>query len=346
VPFLRVLRDKRGYETTYLMHWFREGNRQRSRILYVFRTPPGVKVGRDPIDPQIIREIEAQHPDIEFDWRALRENQQVIDTSLEPRRVRSPRTSPRAEPAVGRKRRKEEDEEKAVASPSAAEAAQVPAAPRAEIVARPRLNIPTTIVGTTREEQFVFLLKVYLDLRERVPHRIHDPIRREALVGLVERLNPEAWVGEEQVVAGLQHAAEALQRLSHIFSRRRKRTRRAKSAEAQPPEQGGVDSMDLPSETSTTAHFPDDASTEPDLGVGVSEAGSPAENGERDEVTNQRTGEPAYPQPNESTDQRGDEPTNLQTDEPADPRTNEPITERSDEPTNLRTDEPQSKASE
>ena len=46
MPFLRVIRDKRGYETTYLMHLYREGHRQRSRILYVFRSPGGVRVGR------------------------------------------------------------------------------------------------------------------------------------------------------------------------------------------------------------------------------------------------------------------------------------------------------------
>ena len=55
VPFLRVIRDKRGYETTYLMHWYREGNRQRSRILYVFRTPGGVRVGREALEPDVLR---------------------------------------------------------------------------------------------------------------------------------------------------------------------------------------------------------------------------------------------------------------------------------------------------
>ena len=228
MPFLRVLRDKRGYETTYLMHWFRDGNKQKSRILYVFRTPPGVKVGRDPIDSDIIREIEAQHPDIEFDWRALRENQQVIDTSPEPRRPRPTRSGPEAvEP---RQRRRDEEREKP-APPVAADRGQTGVRPGSDpAVALPRLTIPAAIEGATREDQFVFLLKWYLQLRERVPHRTQDPIRRETLMGLVERLNPEAWVGEEQVVAGLQAAAEALGRLSRIFSRRR-RKRRAKSAD-------------------------------------------------------------------------------------------------------------------
>ena len=89
MPFLRVIRDKRGYETTYLMHWYREGARQRSRILYVFRTPGGVRVGRESLEPDVLRDIEAQHPDIAFDWKAVLDNQQVVDTT--------PRTAPPAE---------------------------------------------------------------------------------------------------------------------------------------------------------------------------------------------------------------------------------------------------------
>ena len=212
MPFLRVLRDKRGYETTYLMHWFREGSRQRSKILYIFRTPPGVKVGRDAIDPDVIREIEAQHPDIEFDWRALRENQQVIDTSIEARRPRPAKVTARAEQPEARRPRKDEKEKPA------------------EPVQQPPLVIPSAIDGDTREDQLVFLLNWYLNLRERVPHRTHDPIRREALLGLVERLNPEVWVGEDAIVAGLKDAGEALQRLSTLFSKRRKRSRRPKPA--------------------------------------------------------------------------------------------------------------------
>ena len=83
MPFLRVVRDKRGYETTYLMHWYREGNRQHSRILYVFRSPGSVRVGRDPLEPEILQQIEAQHPDIAFDWNVVRDNQQVVDAARE-----------------------------------------------------------------------------------------------------------------------------------------------------------------------------------------------------------------------------------------------------------------------
>ena len=73
------------------MHWFRDGNRQRTRILYVFRTPGGVRVGRDPLEPEVLREIEAQHPDIAFEWKAIRDNQQIIEPAIEQRRRRPKR---------------------------------------------------------------------------------------------------------------------------------------------------------------------------------------------------------------------------------------------------------------
>jgi hypothetical protein len=229
MPFLRVLRDKRGYETTYLMHWFRDGNRQRSKILYMFRTPPGVRVGCDVLDPAVVRDIEAQHPDIEFDWRALFDNRQVVESAPEPRQQRGQRGS-RAEPPEPRKRRREEP-----APPPPPEVVQPP--PPVTAVAEPpaaaetpkeRFRVPEGIEGTTREEQIAFVAKWYVGIRDRIPHRTHDPVRRETLLQLVERLNPSPWGNEEQVVVGLEHAAEALHRLSRVFSKRRRRTRRPK----------------------------------------------------------------------------------------------------------------------
>jgi hypothetical protein len=72
VPFVRFARDKRGYEHTYLVH--ESGPRGRpasARVLYWYRTPPGVKVGRAPFDDDVRRRLEAQHPGIKFDWRAI-----------------------------------------------------------------------------------------------------------------------------------------------------------------------------------------------------------------------------------------------------------------------------------
>ena len=219
MPFLRVIRDKRGYETTYLMHWLRDGSRQRSRILYVFRTPGGVRVGRESLEPDVLREIESRHPDINFDWKTLFANQQLVESSSEPRRPRK------------RKREEEPAAPAAAAGPPAGEPeSQVAPAP-------PRPSIPASLQGATPDEQIAFLNHWYPLVRERIPQRTSDPARLEALTALAERLNPAAWTDADQIAEGLVRAAEALERLSHVFSRRRRRRRTSKApAEPQPSE--------------------------------------------------------------------------------------------------------------
>jgi hypothetical protein len=72
VPFLKFSRDKRGYEHFYLVQptSTRRG-KERQHILYWFRTPPNVKVGREPFAEHVQRALEAQYPDVRFDWETL-----------------------------------------------------------------------------------------------------------------------------------------------------------------------------------------------------------------------------------------------------------------------------------
>lgn len=79
MAFLRFTRDTRGYEHFHLVQ--QTTNRRgkvRPRLLYWFRTPPNVKVGRQPFDEAVRRALEAQNPDIHFDWQA------IIDTPIPP----------------------------------------------------------------------------------------------------------------------------------------------------------------------------------------------------------------------------------------------------------------------
>jgi hypothetical protein len=219
VPFLRVIRDKRGYETTYLMHLYREGHRQRSRILYVFRSPGSVRVGRGALDPDVLREIEAQYPDIAFDWKDVRDHQQHIEMSAEPRRRKPPKR----------------DQAVAVAPEAPAPVAPTPApAPSPGAV-------PSVIEGATPDDQIAFLEKWHAIIRERIPRRTSDPVRLEALQALTERLNPAAWTDADQIAVGLQQASEALERLSRVFSRRRRRARR-RPTDARPSSPGPTQS--------------------------------------------------------------------------------------------------------
>src|SRR5712671_1510016 len=88
MAFLRFTRDKRGYEHFYLVQPSNRRGRSASRILYWFRTPPNVRVGREPFDLAIRRTLESQYPDVSFDWR------KYVDTPI-----------PRVEPEGWRERR-------------------------------------------------------------------------------------------------------------------------------------------------------------------------------------------------------------------------------------------------
>ena len=230
MPFLRVLRDKRGYETTFLMHWFREGQRQRTKVLYVFRTPPGVRVGRHIFEPATVREIEQAHPDIEFDWRSLLDSQQVVDAAPE---LRRPRKRKRSDGESGPVSAPARAAPVGAAAPAPAESGAARGESQAVVhgaeqpaAAPPRVTVPSAIDGTTAEDQIAWLRRWHPVIRERVPHRTHDPARLEALYALADRLNPEPWVGDDAIAEGLRDAADALLRLSRVFAKRRRRSRR------------------------------------------------------------------------------------------------------------------------
>jgi hypothetical protein len=267
VPFIRVIRDKRGYETTYLMHWYREGARQRSRILYVFRSPGGVRVGRESLEPEILRDIEANYPDIAFDWKAVLDNKQIVETAPEIRRPRKRRRSeeeaepgaPKPHPSTsarGASSGLEGHSGEGGPTPDSVESGPKPHPPTSARGSLsgvegqssesgpkphggeggpPRPLIPSAMQGATPDEQTAFLARWYPIVRDRIPQRTADPARREALLALAERMNPAAWTDADQIVAGLQQAGEALERLSRVFARRRRRPRRAKGPDKSAP---------------------------------------------------------------------------------------------------------------
>jgi hypothetical protein len=69
MAFLRFSRDKRGYEHFQLIQppVNRRGS-GRPCILYWFRSPSNVRVGREPFDDATRVALEEQNPELEFDW--------------------------------------------------------------------------------------------------------------------------------------------------------------------------------------------------------------------------------------------------------------------------------------
>lgn len=221
MPFLRVLRDKRGHETTYLMHLFRDGARSRSRILYMFRSPSGSVVGAKVLDPETRATLARLYPDVPFDWRELTAHQQVVEIAepFRPRRKKRPADdAPESAPESAQPGEAEESAEDATAMRTAA--------------ARPS-PLPPTIGGTTPDEQVAWLTEWCPKVRELIPQRCHDEVRRQALDALAVRLDPSGWEGEAAREAGLRDAAEAWARLSRVFTHRRRRRR--KTGGARPP---------------------------------------------------------------------------------------------------------------
>jgi len=97
---LTISRDRRGYENFYLVQpaSHRRGKGP-ARILYWFRTPPGIKVGRPPFDEEMRRRIEAQNPGVTFDWPQI-EATPVPPPSADVERWRERRRVDRAEKAA------------------------------------------------------------------------------------------------------------------------------------------------------------------------------------------------------------------------------------------------------
>jgi len=120
LAFLRFSRDKRGYEHFYLVEaTTNRRGKTRTRVLYWFRTPPGVKVGRAPFDADVRQALEAQNPDVVFDWK------KIVETpipSVEAERWRERRRAEKAEKAARRARAADLQDPAAEPLPEEAEA--------------------------------------------------------------------------------------------------------------------------------------------------------------------------------------------------------------------------------
>jgi hypothetical protein len=94
VAFLRFSRDRRGYEHFYLMQPTTRRGKSQPRVLYWFRSPPNVRVGREPFDEGVRRALEAQNPGVAFDWKT------IVDTPIPSADTERWRERRRAEKAI------------------------------------------------------------------------------------------------------------------------------------------------------------------------------------------------------------------------------------------------------
>ena len=241
---MRFTRDKRGYETTSLVHAGRHTGRSRLRVLYWFRTPPGVKVGRPALDEDAIRWIEEHNPDIEFDWPKILQAQPPAAPPAEDARGRRPkRDRDRSRPATPRGARpappaapaRPAPPQPAEAEPESSDVEPVELEPMAE--ALEQLTHPETeeqldpvtmpVEQTLGREQLTRLRARYAELLARIAERGGDPERVEALRAQAEALNPDTWVTDEEVRLGIESFEPKIRDLRAALGlRRRRRSRR------------------------------------------------------------------------------------------------------------------------
>jgi hypothetical protein len=225
VPFIRQARDKRGYETTYVMHAYRPvQGPQRTRVLYLFRSPSHIKMGRHPLDEEIREALEHTHPDVSFDWSAL--GRESISVRSDEGRDRE-RDRDR-----DRHHRGERQERRGGSSHGRAPAA----APVPVPVVLEDHSMLGRALGAERAAQ---LRAQYGELLQRIARRSRTPEDRDRLTQRAQRLNPDDWPDESEInghVETIQADWEALS--AELPSRRRGRRggRRRERADGEAPE--------------------------------------------------------------------------------------------------------------
>ena len=259
MPFLRFSRDKRGYENTYVLHGFRRGSGSRPKVLYWFRTPPNVRIGRLPLDEEAIRAIEENNTDLSFDWRKMlkvrqrpiagarserdtrvarkrRTSSRSVDSTVAPiRTVEEPEIIERFSSGVDR-----QDRDQVVTGP----AGEIDP-PGAEVLHeyvepdeaegesdRPWQHPVVALIG---DNGLARLRARYAELNARISEKFSDSSAREAMRVRVEALNPDAWRAGEQAVHGIERFEAGVEDIKKTLGRRRSRRRGPRRRRTNPP---------------------------------------------------------------------------------------------------------------
>lgn len=321
MPHLRFVRDKRGYENTYVVHSVRRRGKARQRILYWFRTPPNVRVGRAALDEDAIRLIEENNPDIEFDWTKILESQPPAAPPGEPADDRRRRM--RGHPPGGRRHATEEEPREApvpaLAEPSIASAEEPEPISNTELPVidsvvpdvaeigdvEPPALVPVTVyhggadvlVATAADEaprqsaveaqlgseSLNRIRARYAEISTRIRERAGgDPARLEEMRRAVEALNPDAWVTEAEITAGLQHFDARLGEIRRALGiKRRRRSRRG----GRRRRRHGRDPATVPaSEATQVGANPESSGPNDDVGEEDDESGSNGDEFDPDET--------------------------------------------------------------
>lgn len=172
-----------------------------------------MKVGRAALDEDAIRMIEEHHPDIEFDWT------RILKGDAEPEPQRRPDSRP------------PRPERSAVPPAIAREVTGRPDPTATDGAPPPEEGPVSAVQARLGSEGLLRLRGRYAEMMARIGDRVPDAEKQTELKSIAERLNPDAWVTEEDVAAGLDGYEAAFEALRGVVGHRRRRRRRKPQAE-------------------------------------------------------------------------------------------------------------------
>lgn len=204
------------------MHAYRpQQGPQRTRVLYLFRSPSHIRMGRQPLDEEIREALEHTHPDVSFDWSALSRESVSVRSDEGRDRDRSHRQE--------RHERHERNERRS--GGGAARAPQPPAP-------IPVLVDDQSLLGRTLgAERAADLRTQYGELLQRIARRSRTPEDRDRLTQRAQRLNPDEWPDEAGIRAHADTVRAEWEALAGELPSRRRGRRGGRRRDR--PDEGG-----------------------------------------------------------------------------------------------------------
>lgn len=180
-----------------------------------------MRVGRAALDEEAIRLIEASNPDLQFDWT------RILKGQADPEGAAAPAPERRSQ-RVERVRQggRPTSERRADTRPAAESGPDAPPVPA--IAAEPPAVIDEPLTAAHHRlgsEGLARLRARYAETMARITERVQDLDQQRQLKELAERLNPDAWVTDGDVSAGLESYESTFEALRGTIGNRRRNAR-------------------------------------------------------------------------------------------------------------------------
>jgi hypothetical protein len=202
VPYLRLTADRRGVEHTFLLHVPTPG--APPKVLYWYRTAPGLRIGRPALDDAAMRAIEEQYPDIDFDWPYILDMGAMTPVEVEaPLPPRKRKARPAEADVEDEPTPEVEPRHAAPVTAATPDVLEAPAAERARDLLAELLGRGIASSLRTR----------YADLRALVDASPAEPAVKDSWRARMAALDPDGWSTPEAVLAGMSSAEPLLEAL-------------------------------------------------------------------------------------------------------------------------------------